>query len=199
MKKIKSIVFLLLSLFFLIVGTAVFFHDKGYIFRGETADLNERLNCGKGFCRGSLVTYESDMPIKKYDEGEVCIYSFIHTPFKAQKYAVLDKNNIIFTVMVRDKKKIAELDKVIEEGSGTVELKGCLQPSDHDSVMYFQEVCDSIDLKKHAVVSGIVLDTTKTRAVCFLKDIFLLMLSAVLAAAYIRNKLKDVQDYEENN
>ena len=188
--KRKSLVSLLIGLFFTAMILVLFIHDASYIFTGKTVDLNEILESGGELPRDKYVSYTCEYPLGNYAEEQTYIDGFIPSPFKSQLYAMIDEydgEGMIFSAKVNKKAKISEFDSVVDEQTESVTVVGCLQTISPDAFNYLEQSCGYIG-GDDVTLTYYVIDSTKTRFSLIVLYTFGLAIGVFCLVTYFRKK-----------
>ena len=167
MRPIFTIIF---GLFLSIMGIVLLVHDAGYIFAGNTVDLNEVFENNEQIPEHQYVTYTCWTSLGNYAETNE-YYGVIPTG-KTQQFAMLTENDMIISAEISRKDTIIAMnlltDAVYSDDDEVqlvpVTLTGNLEFNDTEMNGYLSEYFDGVDLEEEGVtLTGYSINTTQTR------------------------------------
>lgn len=195
MSKSRKIMTIILGLFLMGCGIALFVHDAEYILTGNTTDLNEILENGEEMPRDAYVTYTCWVSVGNYAETQQYLDGFIPLPGKTQEYAILTEADTIISAEISKKEVIDEMERLTDvdytnEGEiAPVVLTGCLQTVGGDMWQILQEAFSDVDLQGEGItLTDYAIDTTKTRASQFGLELAVTVLGLFCIVASVRKR-----------
>ncbi len=167
MRPVFTIIF---GLFLSIMGIVLLVHDAGYIFAGNTVDLNEVFENNEQIPEHQYVTYTCWVSLGNYAETNE-YYGFIPTG-KTQQFAVLTENDMIISAEISRKDTIMAMnlltDATYSEDEDVqpvpVTLTGNLEFNDSEMNGYLSEYFEGVDFDEEGItLTGYSINTTRTR------------------------------------
>lgn len=194
MSKSRCVLLIFVGALLAFFSVVLFVHDAGYIFTGNTVDLNEILETGGELPRDKYVTFTCDMPLGNYAETQEYLNGIIPLPSKTQQYALLSNTGMILSAEIKKQSQIDELDQAIDafydDQMVSVTVTGCLVINSSEMDDFLEEFTDYLfgdDMDSSGIfLTSYVIDATRTRLSITLVYVLVFALGTFLIAASIR-------------
>lgn len=154
---------LIFGIFFTVIVMALFIHDAGYIFTGNTVDLNEIIAKNDYMPRGKYVTYTVKTSFGKYGSEQDYYGGIIPVGGKSYNYAVLDDSGAIMSVKVKGDKLEDKLSAVTDGREESFTVTGCLTINSSDMDRFLDSALGEYADGEEIFLTSYQIDTTKGR------------------------------------
>jgi ABC-type antimicrobial peptide transport system permease subunit len=185
--KRSGVLWLVGGLLLLVLSVLKMIGDADYIFHGKVTDLNAVIENGEDMpydgdtISSTYVTYKLYMPLDAY--GYEAVFPIIAG--KTYNYAVIDESGKIFSVKVKDKKIIKQLESLSGDKDDTMTVTGSLSKTGTNMTHFLKKHYSDFAQDQGLELTQYVIDTTATRSTMKFDCCFVIVIGLFGVAMFI--------------